>query len=112
VVPVVNAGAHHTLIVLSDGRRIAEALHLPELVRASIWPVHLSLPWGLAIGPWPHFPTPARLRYRFGPALHPSIVGAERGAPPTDAQVEAFDAAIRAAMQEELDLLKAKRFER
>ena len=112
VVPVVNAGAHHTLIVLSDGRRMAEALRLPELVRAHIWPVHLSLPWGLAIGPWPHLPTPARLRYRFAPAIHPSIVGAERGVPTTEAQVADFDAAIREAMQKELDALKEARFER
>src|SRR6202044_1573267 len=46
IVPLAHSGAHETLIVLSDGRRLARALHLPELARASIWPVHLSLPWG------------------------------------------------------------------
>ncbi len=53
IVPLAHAGAHSTLVVLSDGARLARALRLPEIARARIWPVHLSLPWGLAIGPWP-----------------------------------------------------------
>src|ERR1700749_1055823 len=75
IVPMANAGAHETLIVLSDGRRLAKALHLQELARASIWPVHLSLPWGLAIGPWPHIPVAALPRYRIGPAVPPPAQG-------------------------------------
>lgn len=109
VVPVANAGAHHTLVVLSDGRRLAEALRLPEIARASIWPVHLSLPWGLGIGPLPHIPTPAKLRYRFGPAVHPADVGHEPGTEPTDEQVKALDARVRAGVQAQLDLLRAER---
>src|SRR5690606_16269667 len=91
IAPVVNAGAHHTLIVLTDGRKLAEKLRLPELARASIWPVHLSMPWGLALGPWPHLPPPVKLRYRFAPAIRPEDVGAVPGREPTDAQVEELD---------------------
>ncbi len=97
IVPVANAGAHDTLFVLSDGRRLAERLHLPHLVRSSIFPVHVSLPWGLAIGPWPHIPVPAKLRYRIGDAIAPS----EFGTP------EALDRHVREAIQRQLDVLAA-----
>ncbi len=109
VVPVANAGAHETFLVLTDGRRLASLLRLPELARANIWPVHLSLPWGLAIGPWPHFPLPARLRYRLGPAIHPSDVSVGPGETPDDEQVEVFDALVRAGVQKQLDILRAER---
>lgn len=109
VVPVANAGAHHTLVVLSDGRRVAETLRLPEIARAHIWPIHLSLPWGLGFGPLPHLPTPAKLRYRFGPAIYPSEVGVDPGIEPDDDQVAALDGMVRAGVQEQLDALRAER---
>jgi len=106
IVPLAHAGAHETLIVLSDGRRLAHALRLPEIARASIWPVHLSLPWGLAVGPWPHIPTPARLRYRMGPAiLPPSGLGPGEG--PSEEMVLEHDEKVRGAVQGLLDELKA-----
>ncbi len=109
VVPVGHAGPHETFIVLSDGRRLAEALQLPTLVRAHIWPVHLSLPWGLAVGPLPHLPPPTKLRYRFGRAVHPEDVGARPGQPVSEDMVTAFDALVRAGVQAQLDALKRER---
>jgi 1-acyl-sn-glycerol-3-phosphate acyltransferase len=106
IVPLAHAGAHETLIVLTDGRRLAQALHLPELVRASIWPVHLSLPWGLAVGPWPHIPTPALFRYRLGPALHPPAELGP-GEQPSEDLVREHDVRVQAAVQRMLDALKA-----
>jgi 1-acyl-sn-glycerol-3-phosphate acyltransferase len=106
IVPVAHTGAHETFVVLSDGRWIARAMGLPALARASIWPVHLSLPWGLAFGPWPHLPLPARLRYRIGPPLMPP----ERialGEEPREALVKQYDVAVQAAVQRLLDELKA-----
>lgn len=105
IVPLAHAGAHSTLIVLSDGRRFARALGLPAIARASIWPVHLSLPWGLAIGPWPHIPTPARLRYRIGaPVLPPEPIAPDED--PSEDLVRAYDASVQSAVQRLLDELK------
>jgi hypothetical protein len=104
-VPVANAGAHETLVVLTDGRPVARALRLPELARAEIFPIHLSLPWGLAVGPWPHLPTPARLRYRIGPPILPPA-GLAPGADPPEELVQAVDAEVRAAVQRLLDELR------
>ncbi len=108
VVPVAHVGAHHSFIVLSDGRRFAEAVGLPKIARSSIWPVHLSLPWGLAVGPLPHIPLPVRLRYRVGAPVHPSDVGVVSGTPPTDEQVARFDALVQGGVQEQLDQLRRR----
>lgn len=105
IVPLANAGAHESLLVITTGKRIAEALRLPRIARAHIWPIHLSLPWGLAVGPWPHLPLPVHLRYRIGPPVHPSEVGASDG-PPTDAQIDALDELVRARLQDQLDALR------
>jgi len=106
VVPVANAGAHETFVVLTDGQQLAEALRLPQLVRAHIWPVHLSFPWGLGIGPWPHLPPPTKLRYRFGPPIDPREVGWRPGAEVTEGMVEAFDEKVRQGVQTQLDRLR------
>jgi 1-acyl-sn-glycerol-3-phosphate acyltransferase len=106
VVPVANAGAHETLFVLTDGRKIARALGLYDVARAEIFPVHLSLPWGLAFGPLPHLPTPARLRYKIGkPVELPP--GAVHGQEPTDEQAGEYAARVESAVQGLLNQLRA-----
>ncbi|MEZ4443156.1 MAG: 1-acyl-sn-glycerol-3-phosphate acyltransferase [Polyangiaceae bacterium] len=102
IVPVAHAGAHETLMVLDDGRRLARALGLRRF-RAHIWPIHLSLPWGLAIGPWPHLPLPANLRYRVGRALNEHALPIED---PTPSQTAALDAEVRRSLQSLLDELR------
>ncbi|MBL8923620.1 MAG: 1-acyl-sn-glycerol-3-phosphate acyltransferase [Myxococcaceae bacterium] len=101
VVPVAHAGAHETLLVLSSGERLARWAGLHRFARAEIWPVHLSLPWGLAIGPLPHFPLPARLRYLVGAPVRPAPL------PYGDDDVSAFDERVREAIQRQLDELAA-----
>jgi 1-acyl-sn-glycerol-3-phosphate acyltransferase len=81
IVPVANAGAHSTLYVLTDGA-------------------------GLAIGPWPHLPIPARMRYRFGAPI--AVPRVPDGAEPTDEMVQDVDATVRAAVQGLLDDLRAE----
>ncbi len=104
-VPIACAGAHDTLIVLSDGRWLAEKLGLYKLARARIFPIHLSLPWGLGIGPLPHFPLPARFRYLVGDPIEP-LEQFEPGAPIPKEAVVAHDRRVRAAMQGLLDQLR------
>ena len=65
IVPVVVAGAGETLLVLSDGQRLAESLRLPSLTRMKTLPISLSLPWGLSCGVagmLPYLPLPAKMR--------------------------------------------------
>ena len=105
IVPVAHAGAHETLVVLTDGHRFARAVGLRAVARAEVFPVHLSLPWGLAIGPWPHIPVPTTLRYRLGAPI-PVPDELRAGDEVTDAMVHAHDARVRAAVQAMLDELR------
>ncbi len=100
IVPMAQAGAHSTLVVLSDGKSIAHALGLHERFRSDVFPIHLSLPFGLNIGPWPHLPLPVTLRYRFGEAIYPEATEA------TPAAIDALDDRVQAAVQRELDVLQ------
>jgi 1-acyl-sn-glycerol-3-phosphate acyltransferase len=104
IVPVANAGAHETLMVLTDGRKLARRIGLRELTRANVFPISLAFPWGLTIGPWPHLPIPAKLRYRFGAPIAPPPL--PPGEEPTAEMVSAMDAAVRAAVQALLDELR------
>src|SRR5262249_8274463 len=71
IVPVAHAAAHSTWWVLTDGQELARKLRLRALTRANVFPISLSLPWGLTIGPWPHLPIPGTFRYRFGEPIVP-----------------------------------------
>ncbi len=65
VVPVVSAGAHHSLFIATDGRFIAEALGLPARFRSNVWPIGFALPYGLVFGlPAPHLPPPVKIHTR------------------------------------------------
>lgn len=105
IVPVAHAGAHETLRVLTDGHRFARAVGLQRFARAEIFPVHLSLPWGLAIGPWPHIPLPTTLRYRFGEPI-PVPGDLRKGDEVSEERVLEHDARVRAAVQSLLDGLR------
>lgn len=62
IAPVVTSGAHSGMIVLSDGRRIAETLGLRKL-RIKVCPTVVSIPWGVTIGfPPPYVPLPIQTR--------------------------------------------------
>ncbi len=97
IVPVAHVGAQHSLYIFSDGARLARALGLPRVFRAEIWPLHLSVPWGLGVGPMPHVPLPVTLRYRIGKPIPP--VGT----------VEELDLAVRNAIQALLDEMLVER---
>lgn len=62
IVPVISAGAHETFLVLDDGQWLARLLRVDRLLRVKVFPIALSVPWGLTIGPAPtHLPLPTRV---------------------------------------------------
>lgn len=95
IVPVACAGAHSTLMVLTDGRRFARRIGLHKIARSDVFPVHLSLPWGVGIGPLPHLPLPARFRFLVGDPIYPN---ASPNDPDGETAVE-LDARVRERMQ-------------
>lgn len=72
IVPIVTAGAGESLLVLSDGERLARALRLDKILRIKALPVTLSFPWGLNVGTTgqlPYLPLPTKLHTRVLPAV-------------------------------------------
>jgi 1-acyl-sn-glycerol-3-phosphate acyltransferase len=72
IVPIVTAGAGESLLVLSDGRRIAAAVGADRLLRTKALPVSVSIPWGLnvgLVGLAPYLPLPTKLVTRVMPAM-------------------------------------------
>ncbi len=66
IVPVVSAGTHEQLIVLTRGDRLAKLLHAHRWMRADVFPIVLSLPWGITSGFLPYLPLPAQTTIAFG----------------------------------------------
>lgn len=63
ITPVVSAGSHETVIVLSRGQSVAKWLGIPKIVRsADVMPLLAGLPWGVWALPFlPQFPLPAKI---------------------------------------------------
>jgi 1-acyl-sn-glycerol-3-phosphate acyltransferase len=66
IVPVVSAGTHEQLVVLTRGDRLAKLLHTHWWARTVVFPIVLSVPWGLTTGFLPYFPLPAQTSLAFG----------------------------------------------
>lgn len=74
IVPVVAAGSHDALRILTDGRAIAHGLGLKRFARIEVFPIALCLPWGLSFGPNLYWPIPVRVRVRvLSPMTWPSL---------------------------------------
>lgn len=102
IVPIVTAGAGESLLVLSNGERLARALRLDKTLRLKALPVSVSLPWGInvgAVGILPYLPLPSKLRTRVLPAM---------AAAPNE-HPDAYAARVQSAMQRALDDMTAQR---
>jgi 1-acyl-sn-glycerol-3-phosphate acyltransferase len=63
IIPVVAVGGHSTALILDDLHWIAEAIGVKRKLRVSAWPLMLSIPWGLTLGPFipPYLPWPSKI---------------------------------------------------
>ena len=74
VVPVVAHGAHHTVVILSRGERLAHVLGLDRL-RIKVFPILLGPPFGITSILTPPLPLPAAVTVEFLPALEWADIG-------------------------------------
>ena len=104
IVPVVAAGAHASLVVLADGKRVASAFGLSRLLRLKVWPLAISIPWGLTFGPLPpYWPLRTRILIETLEPIHFERSGSE--AARDDRYIARCDAEVRARMQATLTRL-------
>lgn len=104
IVPVVSLGGQETGLFLSQGDRLARALRLGELLRFTVLPVAVTLPWGLQVGAFaPYLPLPAKIRIR---VLEPFRVRERFGADP---DLDEVYRVVTADMQSALDGMMIRR---
>jgi 1-acyl-sn-glycerol-3-phosphate acyltransferase len=70
IVPLVSVGLHESFMVLTKGRKLGRKLGLKRWLRTEIFPVALSLPWGLAPAFSPFLPLPTSIDMRFLAPIH------------------------------------------
>ncbi len=104
ILPIVSVGGHESLYLLTDGRPIARALRLPELVRSNVFPIGFALPYGVIFGnPVPHLPPPVKIHTRF---LAPIELGLPVDAADDPAALAAAYDRVVGAMQRAMDDLR------
>lgn len=108
IIPVVSAGAHEVLYILTDGREIAKRFPLAKMIRAKAWPIALSVPWGLTVGPPPPY-LPLRSQF-YQEVLEPITFERDgQEAAGDDAWVEACHERVLTTMQAAMDRLVVAR---
>lgn len=103
IVPVVSAGAHDALRILTDGRALVRRLGLKRITRVEVFPIALCLPWGIAFGPGFYLPIPVRIRIRMLPPIAWPSLGPDDADNP--AVVRRCRDEVRERMQTALDAL-------
>jgi 1-acyl-sn-glycerol-3-phosphate acyltransferase len=108
IVPLISHGAHDTLLVLGDIYPMMRQLHewgmpWPFGLDPIVLPIYLGLPWGLAIGPWPHIPLPIQIHTRVCEPITFERYG--EAAARDRCYVQACYEIVKNQMQQELDQL-------
>lgn len=103
IVPIVSVGLQESFIVLTKGRQIGQKLGLKKWLRTEIFPVALSLPWGLTPAFSPFLPLPTAIDMRFLAPIHIT------GSPDDDHAVDCAYKHVESVMQAAMDELTANR---
>ena len=103
IVPMVTLGGQETALFLSRGEGLARLLGIDKSLRLKSLPIMISLPFGLQVGPLPHFPLPSKVTMRI---LEPIDLRERYGDDPDIDEI--YDDLI-ASMQETLTSLQQER---
>ncbi|CAM4284434.1 Diacylglycerol acyltransferase [Mycobacterium basiliense] len=106
IVPIATVGGADAMPVLIRGDRLARLLQLDRLARLKVFPLAISLPWGVAPAAIPQLPLPAKIRTRFMPAID---VDHDPARADDDAYVNAKYQQVEDTIQRGMDALTRKR---
>jgi 1-acyl-sn-glycerol-3-phosphate acyltransferase len=70
IVPIATVGGADAMPVLMTGDRLASALRLDRVARLKVFPIAMSLPWGIAPAVLPQIPLPAKIRTALQPPVY------------------------------------------
>jgi 1-acyl-sn-glycerol-3-phosphate acyltransferase len=65
IVPIATVGGPDSMPVLFSGRKLAKALQLDKIARLKMFPIALSVPWGVNLAMLPELPLPTKIRTAF-----------------------------------------------
>jgi 1-acyl-sn-glycerol-3-phosphate acyltransferase len=69
IIPIATVGGADAMPVLIRGDRLSRMLGLDKMLRLKVFPIAVSLPWGIAPAALPQFPLPAKIRTRLMPPV-------------------------------------------
>jgi 1-acyl-sn-glycerol-3-phosphate acyltransferase len=69
IVPIATVGGADAMPVLIRGDGLAQFLRMDKLLRIKVFPLAISLPWGIAPAALPQLPLPAKIRTRLMPPV-------------------------------------------
>ena len=97
IIPIVTSGAHNGWYIFRRGARIAKFLRLDKLFGIDIFPIGLSFPFGVFIGPiFPFIPFPTKVRLSILKPIE------------SNSSVNAISELVKKRMQDELTDLSTK----
>jgi 1-acyl-sn-glycerol-3-phosphate acyltransferase len=106
IVPIATVGGADAMPVLFRGERLSKILQLDRMLRLKVFPLAISLPWGIAPAALPQLPLPAKIRTRFMPAVE---LDSEPARADDDEYVERKYHDVQEAIQKGMDALARKR---
>lgn len=110
IVPVVTAGAQEVFLIVDDLRWLARLTRADKVLRTKVWPLMVSIPWGVTLGPSPFYvPAPSRILSEFLEPIHLDPDGPE--AAEDEEHVRRCAERVETAMQDALTRLAARRRE-
>jgi len=108
LVPFAHVGTHETLFVLWRGDLLARLLGLPRRAGLNVFPLVLSFPFGLTLGPlYPAIPLPSKISMKVLPPVKLWEMGWDD--PDDPDHVDAALAFLTEIVQREVDRLAAAR---
>jgi 1-acyl-sn-glycerol-3-phosphate acyltransferase len=106
IVPIATVGGADAMPVLIRGDRLSKALRLDKVLRLKVFPLAISLPWGIAPAALPQLPLPAKIRTRFMPAVE---IDSDPARADDDAYVDQKYDEVQRSIQRGMDALARKR---
>lgn len=106
IVPIATVGGADAMPVLIRGDRLARALRLDKTLRLKVFPLAISLPWGIAPAALPQLPLPAKIRTRLMPVVEMEHDPARAD---DDEYVESKYREVQDSIQRGMDALARKR---
>jgi 1-acyl-sn-glycerol-3-phosphate acyltransferase len=106
IVPIATVGGADAMPVLIRGDRLSRMLRLDRALRLKVFPIAVSLPWGIAPAALPQIPLPAKIRTVLQPPIH---VDSDPARLEDEDYIEQVYQEVESSIQDGMDMLARRR---